>query len=69
MQLFSEFGKNVVIIRERPTNGLNNTAITAEAKYFLIPVRTEEKFFESTLQCCQQIEIKPYPSCLGNISK
>ena len=46
--------KDILVLGEGPTQGLDDITIAAEAKY---PIKTK------------QSEIKPFPLCLGNISK
>ena len=46
--------KDILVLGEGPTQGLDDITIAAEAKY---PIKAKRS------------EIKPFPVCLGNISK
>ena len=46
--------KDILVLGEGPTQGLDDITIAAEAKY---PIKAKHS------------EIKPFPLCLGNISK
>ena len=76
--------KNVLIIGEGPKQGLNDTAITAEAKYPITFIQSGKRFVLSlhyngsnSLLFVTKIyqfkatdsETNPYQSCLGNVSK
>ena len=43
--------KDILVLGEDPTNGLDNTIITAEAKYCLNITKSRKKICKSTLQC------------------
>lgn len=48
--------KNTLVLGEDPADGLNDSTITAEAKYFINISKTTKKIlFESTQQCIQQL--------------
>ena len=78
--------KNILVLGEVGRDGLDNTAITVEAKYSLTITRSRNKislslhYNRSNSFLCvnatnvyqfksKDSEIKPYPPCLGNISK
>ena len=78
--------KGILIIGKGPTQGLDNTKLTTEAKYSITFSSSLRKYclslhyngsnnflFANTTKMYQfkakNSEIKPYPLCLGNISK
>ena len=78
--------KNILVLGEGPTEGLNNVTITAEAKYPIDFTESGKRFvlsvhyngsnsflFVKAVKMYQfkgkGSELKPYPLCLGNISK
>ena len=42
--------KDILVIGELPTDGLGDTTITTEAKYFLLSLSPGKKLFDSSLQ-------------------
>ena len=78
--------KDILILREGPTQGLDNITFKAEAKYPIDFTESEKRFvlslhyngsnsflFVNATKIYQfkakDSKIKPYPLCLGNISK
>ena len=78
--------KDISILGEGSTQGLEGAIITSEAKYLINFTESEKRFilnlhyngsnrflFVNTVKIYQfrakDSEIKPYPACLGNISK
>ena len=72
--------KNILVLCEGPTQGLDNTTITAEdsesGKRFVLRLHYNggnSFMFVNAVNMCQfkvkDPEIKQYPLCLGNISK
>ena len=77
--------KDILIIGEGPTQGLNNTTLTAEAKHPFHFTQSEKRFVLSLhyngsnsflfvnatkiYQMAKDSEIKPHILCLGSISK
>ena len=78
--------KYILVLGEGPTQGLDNTTTTAEAKYSINFSRSQRKFclclhyneshsflFVNATKIykfkAKDSEIKPYPLCLGNISR
>ena len=71
-------GKDIVILGERPTQGLDDTALTAEAKY---PINFTQSYYNGSNSFAfvsarkiyqfkaNDSEIKDYAPCVGNISK
>ena len=78
-------GKDILILGEGPTQELNDTTLTAKAKYPINFTQLEKRFvlslniMEATasyslmlqkyINSKQDSEIKDYALCLGNISK
>ena len=54
--------KNILVVGEGSTQGLDSTTITTETKYPINFRKLEKKN-------CVNLDIKPYSLCLGNISK
>ena len=86
--LWTRVRQNILIIRkiEGPAGGLDDTAVTTEAKYFINTTMSRKKIclslhyhaansflYSNGVKIYQfkskDSEIKPYPICLGNISK
>ena len=70
--------KNILSLGEWPTQDLENTTITAEAKYSINVTKSGKKDLCEVYIIMELIafylliqysEIKLYPLCLGNISK
>ena len=74
-------GKDILILGEGPTQGLENTTLTAEAKYPINFKQSGKRFVLSlhyngsniflfvNATKAKNSEIKDYALCLGNISK
>ena len=78
--------KDIVVLGKRPTDGLDDTRVTAEVKYSVNITNPRKKISLSlhynaanSFLCTKNVkihqfkandlEIKPYPLCFGNISK
>ena len=64
--------KDILILGEGPTQGLDNTTLTAEAKYPISFTKSERRFVDATKIYqfkAKDSEIKIFLLCLGNISK
>ena len=68
-------GKNIFILGNGPTQGLDDTTLTAEAQYSINISRSNRKFFlfvnaTKIYQLkAKHSKIKNYPLCLGNTSR
>ena len=65
--------RDIFVLGEGLTQGLNDTIITVKAKYSINLTESRRKFVLS-LHCNQRnsfllVQTKPYTLCLGNISK
>ena len=73
--------KDILILGIRSAQGLDVIMLTADAKYSIIVLRSNERFylslhyngsnnflFVNDTKIKQDFEIKKYPLCLGNIS-